>query len=51
MGATIYFDYWPEASTSNFRSTELLILATYSYELEFWKTTEHGNADALSQFS
>ncbi|XP_046443918.1 uncharacterized protein K02A2.6-like [Daphnia pulex] len=27
-----------------------LILAAYSYELEFRKTTEHGNADALSRF-
>ena len=27
-----------------------LILAAYSYQLEFRKTTEHGNADALSRF-
>ena len=27
-----------------------LILSTYRYELEFQRTTEHGNADALSRF-
>ena len=27
-----------------------LILSTYRYELEFRRSTEHGNADALSRF-
>ncbi len=27
-----------------------LILASYSYHLEFRRTTEHGNVDALSRF-